>query len=263
MSRPLRTSWQVTRSVWYALFLREMLSRMFGNRYAWFWLLAEPMMFVGLMVAIRSTIRVMHQIGGVEMVPWMIIGLTAFFMFRDGMTRAMGAVGANQGLFAYRQVKPVDTVLVRVFVELVVHATVIFLFIITLSLLGFNMQPHNLVLVIFAWFSLWLFGLSVGLLLSVVVTIVPDLSKIVNVMTLPLMIMSGAMLPIQFMPHAVQQILLYNPILHGIEFLRLQFFTGYWTANDISIGYLYEWLLPMLALGLLLHLRFELKLKQK
>jgi capsular polysaccharide transport system permease protein len=259
----VRTSWQVTKSVWYALFMREMLSRMFGNRYAWFWLLAEPMMFVGVMVAIRSFIRVLSDVAGVEMIPWMVIGLTAFFMFRDGMTRAMGALNANKGLFAYRQVKPVDTVLIRVFVEAVVHSTVIFLFIITLMLLGFNMQPYNLVMALFAWFSLWCLGLSVGLILSVIVTIVPDLSKIVNVMTLPLMILSGAFLPVQFMPYSVQQILLYNPVLHCIEFLRLQYFSGYWTMSEIQISYFYQWLLPLLALGLLLHLRFELKLKQK
>lgn len=259
----VRTSWQVTKSVWYALFMREMISRMFGNRYAWFWLLAEPMMFIGAMVAIRSFIRVMSDIAGVDVVPWMIIGLTAFFMFRDGMTRAMGAVNANKGLFAYRQVKPIDTVLVRVFVEAVVHGSVIFLFIMTLMLLGFDMQPNNLVMALFAWFSLWLLGLSVGLILSVVVSIVPDLSKIVSVMTLPLMILSGGILPIQFMPYSVQQILLYNPILHGIEFLRLQYFNGYWSLSEIDVGYLYQWLMPMLALGLLLHLRFELKLKQK
>ena len=259
----VRTSWQVTKSVWYALFMREMLSRMFGNRYAWFWLLAEPMMFVGLMVAIRTFIRVMDDVAGVEMVPWMIIGLTAFFMFRDGMTRAMGAVNANKGLFAYRQVKPVDTVIVRVLVEAVIHGTVILLFVMTLMLLGFDMHPKNLVTALFAWFSIWLFGLSVGLILSVTVTIIPDLAKIVNVMTLPLMILSGAFMPVQFLPHSAQDILLLNPILHGIEFLRLQYFEGYWTMAVISVSYLYQWLLPFLAMGLLLHLRFEIKLKQR
>jgi len=236
---------------------------MFGNRYAWFWLLAEPMMFVGLMVALRSVMSASSNMAGVEMIPWMVIGLTAFFMFRDGMTRAMGAVNTNKGLFAYRQVKPVDTVLVRTFVEAVVHGTVIFLFIITLMLLGFDMHPYNLVMSLFAWLSIWLLGLSVGLVLSVVVTVIPDLSKIVNVMTLPLMILSGAFIPIQMVPYGMQQVLMYNPVLHGVEFLRLQYFNSYWTMSDISIAYLYQWLLPFLALGLLLHLRFELKLKQK
>jgi len=258
-----RTSWQVTRSVWYALYLREMVSRMFGNRYAWFWLLAEPMMFVGVMIAIRSFISILDDVAGTPMIPWMILGLTAFFMFRDGMTRGMGAVTTNKGLFAYRQVKPVDTVIVRVLVEATVHACVIGLFIMILALLGFDMHPANLLLAFFAWFSLWLTGLVSGMVLSVVVTAEPDLSKIVNVMTLPLMILSGAFLPVQFMPYEVQQILLYNPVLHAIETLRLGYFPGYWTMQEVSMFYVYQWILPFLMLGLLLQIRFEMKLKQK
>jgi capsular polysaccharide transport system permease protein len=123
------------------------------------------------------------------------------------------------------------------------------------------MFPNNLLVALFAWFSLWLLGLATGLVLSVIVTVIPDLSKIVNVMTFPLMILSGAFLPIQMMPYAVQQILLYNPILHAIETLRLGYFSGYWTMTDISMFYVYQWILPMLMLGLLLHLRFEMKLK--
>jgi capsular polysaccharide transport system permease protein len=239
-----------------------MVSRMFGNRYAWFWLFAEPMMFVSVMVSIRSFISVLNDVAGVPMIPWMIMGLTAFFMFRDGMTRGMKAVSSNKGLFAYRQVMPVDTVIVRLLVEVTIHGCVIVLFVMVLGLLGFDMMPSNLLLALFAWFSLWLMGLASGMVLSVVVTVVPDLSKIVNVMTLPLMILSGAFFPVQFMPYQVQQILLYNPVLHAIETLRLGYFSGYWTMPEVSMFYVYQWILPILMLGLLLQLRFEMKLKQ-
>ena len=258
-----RTSWQVTRSVWYALYMRDMLTRMFGNRYAWFWLFAEPMMLVSVMVALRSFIRVLDDVAGAQMIPWMIIGLTAFFLFRDGMTSGMRAVKNSMGLFAYRQVKPVDTVFSSSFVGLTLHAIVIGLFILVLSLLGYQMMPINLLGALLAWLSLWLMGLYSGLILSVATTAVPDLSKIVNVMTLPLMILSGAFLPIHYMPYEVQQWLLLNPVLHAIEFLRLNFFDNYWTLNEISIVYVFQWVLPGLVLGMLLHLRFESKLKAK
>lgn len=258
-----RSSWQVTKSVWYALYMRDMLTRMFGNRYAWFWLFAEPMMFVGIMVSIRTFIRVMDDVAGAPMVPWMIIGLTAFFLFRDGMTSGMRAVKSSMGLFAYRQVKPVDTVFASAFVGLSIHAIVIALFLGVLALLGYEMMPKNFLLALFAWLSLWLMGLYSGLILSVATTAIPDLSKIVNVMTLPLMILSGAFFPVHFLPHEVQQWLLLNPILHAIEFLRFSFFENYWTFNEISMFYVYQWILPGLILGLLLHLRFENKLKAK
>ena len=50
---------------------------------------------------------------------WLAIGLTvdigmlAYFMFQRTATQVMNAISANQALFAYRQVKPADTVLVR------------------------------------------------------------------------------------------------------------------------------------------------------
>ncbi len=243
--------------------MREMLSRLFANRYAGFWLFAEPLMFVSVMVLIRTFIQVLDDIAGTPMIPWMIIGLTAFFLFRDGMTRTMSAVDANRALFAYRQVKPIDTVLIRGVVEAVIHMSVIVLFIVLLAFLGFDMQPHNVIGALFAWFSIWLLGLAAGLILSVITTIIPELSKIVTVMSLPLMILSGAIFPLQFLPYSAQQFLLLNPVAHGIEFLRLNYFAGYWTLDGISIAYLYAWVLPMVALGFMLHLRFEKKMKAK
>jgi len=76
-----------------------------------------------------------------------------------------------------------------------------------------------------------------------------------------LLILSGVILPIQFFPYAVQQVLVYNPIVHALELLRLGFFEGYWTLHQINFTYLYYWISLMTAFGLLLHLRFEKRLQ--
>lgn len=44
--RPPRNPLTVTFAVWNALLLREALSRLFGRRAAWFWLLFEPIFHV-------------------------------------------------------------------------------------------------------------------------------------------------------------------------------------------------------------------------
>ena len=256
-----RTSWQVTKSVWYALLLRELSNRMFGNRYSWFWLFTEPLMFVSLMVSIRTFIRIRGDVAGVEIVPWIIIGITAFIMFRDGMNRSMGSIGANGGVFAYRQVKPIDLVFASSFSTLFVHSIVISFFIIGLFIFGFDISNKNLLLSFYAWSTLWLLGVAFGLVLSVGVTIIPEISKVVKAMTLPLMILSGAFLPVQFLPYEVQQYLLWNPILHAIEYLRLNFFYDYYTMSDVNIFYVLQWLIPVLIIGFVLQLRFEKKLK--
>lgn len=258
-----RTPWQVTKSVWYALFMREVFSRMFANRYAWFWLFAEPILFVMVMVGIRTFLAMPDIIAGAPMIPWMIVGLTAFFMFRDGMTRSMGAINANKGLFAYRQVKPIDTVLVRCTIEGTIHSMVFVLFLSAMAIYGYHVVPQNFLMVVFAWGSMWLLGLSVGLIVSVITTIVSETSLIVNLISLPLMILSGAFLPLHFMPPYLQEWLLLNPIVHGVETLRLNFFSGYWSMSGIDLHYLHYWILAMLTLGLMLHIRFELKLKSQ
>lgn len=256
-----RSSWQVTKSVWYALLLRDMLNRMFGNRYAWFWLFAEPLLFVSMMVALRAYIRARGDVGGVEIVPWLIIGLTAFFLFRDGMSKAMSAVKASADVFAYKQVKPVDLVFVASVSITVIHAIVIMMFIIGLYLFGYDLSHGNILFALLSWFGLWCLGLSSGLVLSVGISIIPELSTLVKAMTLPLLLISGAMFPVSFFSYEVQQYLLWNPILHAIEFLRLNFFEGYVSISGIDILYVFKWVLPLFVFGLLLHLRFEGRIK--
>lgn len=108
-----RTSWQVTKSVWYALFMREALARTTANRFAWFWMIAEPVAYIVIMISIRTILfNKSKTLFGAEFVPWMIVGLFSFFLFRENMMRSIGAIDANKGLFAYRQVKPIDPVIV-------------------------------------------------------------------------------------------------------------------------------------------------------
>ncbi len=115
--RRTRTPWQVTRSVWYAMFMREAISRTMSDRMGWFWMVFEPVAFIGIMVGIRSFVSGDKLIVNAPFIPWMIAGLMGFSLAREGMLRGMGAVEANSALFAYRQVQPVDPVLVRNFLE--------------------------------------------------------------------------------------------------------------------------------------------------
>ena len=101
---------------------------------------------------------------------------------------------------------------------------------------------------------------GLGVLLSVVSTLVPEVGKVVKIMSLPLLIISGVIFPITYIPHQFQQYVLWNPIVHGLESMRLSFFDGYHTIDGIDITYLWLWALSCLTLGLLMHIRFSAKL---
>ena len=135
-----RSAWQITASVWQALFLREALTRIVSGRAAWFWLLAEPVLHVGYMVLIFAGLRT-RNVGGIDVVVWIIVGMLGFFTFRRTGMQAGNGVNANNSLFTYRQVLPVDAVLVRGALEGFLMALVTAVLLAGAALLGHNVRP--------------------------------------------------------------------------------------------------------------------------
>ncbi|PAU70563.1 ABC transporter permease [Vreelandella alkaliphila] len=258
-----RTPWQVTRSVWYAMFVREALSRTMGDRMGWFWMIFEPVAFIGIMIGIRSFIRGDSLVVNAEFIPWLIAGMMGFFLIREGMIRGMGAIEANKSLFAYRQVQPIDPVLVRNFLEGALRTFVFLIFIGGGLMLGLDIFPDNGIRAIAAWLSLWCLGIGCGLITSVAVTLVPEIGKVIGMISLPLMIISGVIMPLNSLPHWLLEYLMLNPIPHGLETLRLGFFENYKVVHGTSMLYFWLFTLTLNSLGLLMHLRFVDKLKAK
>lgn len=259
-----RTPWQVTRSVWHALFLREVLARTTADRLAWFWMLAEPIAFILIMVTIRSVVLgKSHHVGGVDFIPWLVLGLFGFFLVRESMLRPIGGIGANKALFAYRQVKPIDPVVVRCYMEGVLRTFIFLLFIISGILLDISLIPDQPLAALFYWLSLWGLGIGSGLSLSALSGLVPEIGRVVKIIALPLMLVSGVMFPINYLPQGLLEFLLLNPIVHGLELLRASFFDGYRLIPGVSAKYLWSWNLILISFGLLLHIRFEMRLKRQ
>lgn len=254
-----RSSLTVTLSVWKALFLRESLSRLFAARGAWFWLVAEPVFHVAYLMVIFTVIRV-RTIGGIDTGIWIMIGLLAFFMFRRTGTQVMNAVTANQALFAYRQVKPADTVLVRGVLEAVLMTVISFVLLLGAAFFGFGVVPADPLAVMEAFFGLWLVGMGFGLTTSVATELVPELGRVLKLAMMPLYLLSGVLFPISAVPLPYRDWLLLNPVAHGLEAARLGFAPYYHAVPGLSLGYLYGFALVSVFLGLALHRRFALRL---
>lgn len=241
--------------------MREALARTTADRMAWFWMIVEPVAMIAIMVGIRAVVSSGQYIGGVQFAPWVITGLFGFFLFRENMMRSIGAINANKALFAYRQVKPIDPVLVRCYLEGILKSFIFILFIIAGVLLEIDLVPFDPLGAIFAWLVLWALGLGAGLTLSALSTLVPEIARIAQIISLPLLLISGVMIPLNLLPYELQQYLLINPIVHGLEFLRMCFFESYRPVSGINVMYIGLCALGLIVLGLILHLRFSMRLK--
>lgn len=256
----VRSPWRVTAHVWHALFMREALARVTADRIAWFWLMAEPIAHVVLLVWVRTLIGHAQLIPGADFVPWLVTGVTTFILFRNQMTRGMNAISANRALFAYRQVHPADTLFVRSGLEGILSTIVLLALIVAFTLLGESLIPHDPLYVMAMWGLVWLFGLGAGLVFSVVVTVLPELQKFISMIMFPLYFLSGVMIPVQYFPQDIRYYLLFNPVLHLIENIRHGFFEGYRLIDGVNLLYPTWWILGILLLGLLLHVRYKVRL---
>jgi len=254
-----RSSLNITLAVWRALLLREALSRLFGKRTAWVWLLLEPAVHMAFLVFVFVVIRVRH-VGGIDTTLWLLAGLLAFFFFRRTGTAASNAVGANAALYTYRQVKPVDTVLVRAALEGVLMVVVAALILAAAAVLGVDVMPDDPLGILAAVFGLWLLGLGFGLVVSVIKELSEDMGNVVGLAMMPLYLLSGVIMPLSIIPYPYQEWLLFNPIAHGLEAVRLGFAPYYHAVQGLSLAYLYEFALVLLFFGLALHARFAQRL---
>lgn len=246
-------------AVWRALFLREAVTRVSESRAAWLWLLLEPVAHLTIVMVIFSAVR-SRLVAGVEFALFLAVGILAYNLFRNAATRSMAAISANRALFAYRQVKPVDVVLVRAFLEGVIQFFVGTVLLAAMSVFHFDTLPHD-PLAVFAIFALfWAFGTGVGLMLSAGSTLVPEVGKLANLFFVPLYFLSGVLYSPTILPPQMRDWLLLNPLMHGLELLRGAFFHNYTLVSGVEVGYLALFACTSVFLGLTLHVRFATRL---
>jgi len=259
----LRTPLAVTLSVWKALFLRETVTRLSSGRGATVWLLGEPILHVVIMLIIFTVIRI-KVVSGIDVLAWLIVGLTFISVFKRTSSQLQNAINANRTLFGYRQVKPVDTLLTRAFLEGFLALLVIIITSVgAIFLMDVDLIPDDLGIMLIAFFGLWLMGLGYGLICSVATELIPELGKIIGMLGMPIYITSGAIFPLHNIPQPYLGWVLYNPLVHGLEIARLGVSPYYHVIHGTNLMYLFQCALVSIFFGLALQIRFARRILTK
>lgn len=257
-ARGMRSPLQITIGVLHALLMREALRRLFSTRAAWAWLIVEPLFHAGYLAIIYTVVRV-RTVGGIDLVIWLLSGLMAFFLFRRTASQVGEALTANRPLFAYRQVKPLDTFISRAVLEgalMTVLTAVVFA---GASLLGHPFVPEAPLLVLLAFGCAWLIGLAWGMVVAVASDLVPELGNVMDLISRPLYLVSGVVFPLSMLPPMLREWLMLNPLAHLIELVRLGIAPHYHAVPEANLAYPSVFALVLVFAGLLLLRRFEWK----
>jgi len=245
-------------SVIRALFLRELDMRISSGKSGMIWTFLEPFLQVFLFVYIRVVIK--EHTGAVSLYNYAVFmasGFVVFNIFRRVLSSSMGAFTANRGLFNYKQVKPIDTIISRVLVEVFLTSCVAVVFIIIGFLVNVdNLVPKDILMVALAIIWFIIFSFSIGLLMGVGNFFYMSIGKFMNVLSFILLIFSAVFFSLSSMPPPAQEILLYNPLVHFMEMVH-----GFYIneLDDRYVDYLYMlyWTITPLFIGLWLYVRLE------
>lgn len=231
-----RSGFEVQKAAVKALFLREMKTRFGKFRLGYLWAPLEPLAHMLVMLLIFGYLM-QKTMPDISFPVFLINGIIPFFLFSNITNRSVSAIEANQGLFSYRPVRPIDTIIARTLLESFISGIVYTFLMFSLGLLGEEIQINNLILLFCVWLLLIIFSFGVGLIFMVVGHRYPESEKFLPIILKPLYFISCIMFSMNHIPADYQQYLLWNPIVHIVEISRECVVNSYHIEN-VSIGYL-------------------------
>lgn len=244
-----RSSFQIQKSVIFALVLREARARVGDQRMGALWTLLEPICHLLIFSLLFSLIRG-STIAGVDYPVFVLIGMAPFLLFRNSTLRLMDSLRENRSLFGYKQIKPLDTYVARILVETCISATVYTILVFGFAWFGFDMSVHNPLQWIATLSLGLLFAFGLGMLLALITHALPSLKLIIRMAFFPLYFVSGVLVPASYLPQAMMPILLLNPFLHLLELIRAEVLPHYIAVEGVSETYVIGFTLVLLFISL-------------
>lgn len=249
--------WQVMRRSVMALFLREIRTRFGKYQLGYAWALLEPVGSVSVLLIVFTALGA-HGYPGISFPIFLMTGVVVNSLFVDISNRSIKAMEANSALFNYRPVRPIDTVIARAILELMLHLGVYATLLILYALVvGGDVVVSGLPLLLSAFALMTVFSCGVGVLFMLVTDAYSDADKVLPLLTRPLFFISGVFFSIEIVPPEYHPLLLWNPIFHGITLVRESVAPDY-SVPEASLGYL-----AVSALGVMTMSLFFYRLKER
>jgi ABC-type polysaccharide/polyol phosphate export permease len=232
-----------------ALLMREVLTRYGRKNIGFLWLFIDPMIFTSLIALIWSTIRVRH-FENIPVVAFAVTGYSTVLLWRNMTNRCLAAVEPNRSLLYHHSVKIFDFYAARILLE-AVGATIAFVMLAALfSLFGLMGAPYDPLQVAVGWFMLAWFGAALALVIAPLTEVSPFVEKIWAPISYISFIFSGAMFLVDMLPPDAQRMMLWVPMVSGVEYLREGYFgpvvrfhydMGYFAACNLALTLVGLW----------------------
>ena len=230
------SSWGINRRVVGALLIRELLTRYGRNNIGFLWLFVEPAAFIIAVTLVWTWIRGVH-LTDIPIVAFALTGYASLLLWRNAVSRCIGAVKSNASLLFHRQVTVVDIYTARIILELTSVTSVLMVLTVALWAIDWLAMPEDVLQVIGGWSLLAWFAAA----LAMTIGGLADKAEVVGRFWPPfsylLMAVSGVAFTVNALPPGAREFILWVPIIHAVEYLREGWFGSVMHAH-YDIGYL-------------------------
>ena len=210
---------QVQMRVIGALLMRELHTRYGRENIGYLWLIGEPLMLAGVMALLHQS---SHTAYGQDMDPltFTVVGYTTYIMFRGIVNRSDGAVEANATLLYHRTVTIYDIIIARGILE-AAGTTLAYAVLMTfLWSLGLVEPPARPLWYITAQALMFLYSIGQSMIIGSVSFHNRIVDRLVHPYTYFMIPLSGAFVPVAWVPEPYRTYLLYVPLPHILELAR-------------------------------------------
>ncbi|WP_443971584.1 ABC transporter permease [Sphingobium sp. CR28] len=219
----LAQSWAVQRRVIGALLMREILTRFGRHNIGFLWMFVEPMLFTLGVTALWTATKSAHG-SNLPIVAFALTGYSSVLLWRNMPSRCIGAITPNLALMYHRNVKVIDIFAARLLLE-GGGATISFAILsIVFIAVGMLEPPEDVLQVIGGWLMIAWFGASLAMLLGALSENYELVEKLWHPASYLLFPLSGAAFLVDSLPKEAQEVVLYLPMVHGVEYVREGYF---------------------------------------
>ena len=214
----LQAGWRIQTRVLKALMIRELVTRFGRENIGFLWIMAEPLLFAGLVGTMWTLLRSDEH--GISVVAFVVTGYLPLTLFRHAVGRSVKAFSVNSSLLYHRQIKVLDFILVRFAIE-VMGGMMAYLFIgSVLAAVNLFPVPAHVLYLIAGWAIYCLFTLSLCLILTPLSEQSEILEKFIPVTTYIMIPFSGTFNMMSWLPPRMRDVLYWSPPVNAMEMMR-------------------------------------------
>ena len=243
--------WTIQRNVINALVYRELKTRVSQVKFGVLGVFIEPLGVIAVFLLIFGLLGRGSNPGGIDIILFLACGVVLYTMYVNISIRSLNSMRANEELFFYRPVKPVDTVIARALVESGLYGLILLIIGAFTCLLREKLLINDFGLLVVVFIALALNAFGFGVFLMAAGHRYRALHQIVPLIMRPMWFISGIFFSLSSVPQQYVPLLSWNPITQAIELSRYAFSSDY-PINPavVSLPYLLATAAGSCALGL-------------